>query len=113
MPRATRWRLPECDLVLSISHCVAKGVRPPEGVPHVCYCLTPMRYAWHLREAYFAGGAARGSAARARGRVLERLRDWDRKTADRVTHFVAISRTVQRRIADCYGRPSDVIYPPV
>src|SRR5687767_4087159 len=52
MPWAVNWRLPECDLVLSSSHCVAKGVQPPAGVPHVCYCHTPMRYAWHMRQSY-------------------------------------------------------------
>ena len=47
MPLATRaWRAGEVDLVVSLSHCVAKMVRPPAGVPHVCYCFTPMRYAW-------------------------------------------------------------------
>ena len=52
---AASWRLPPCDLVVSFSHCVAKAVRPPRGVPHVCYCFTPMRYAWHMRDAYFGG----------------------------------------------------------
>src|SRR5262245_63888397 len=48
MPAAIEsFRLGRYDLVLSLSHCVAKGVRPPLGVPHVCYCFTPMRYAWH------------------------------------------------------------------
>ena len=51
-------RSPPCDLVVSLSHCVAKAARPPAGVPHVCYCFTPMRYAWHMREAYFGAGAA-------------------------------------------------------
>jgi glycosyltransferase involved in cell wall biosynthesis len=113
MPLAAgSWRLPPCDLVVSLSHCVAKAARPPRGVPHVCYCFTPMRYAWHLREAYFGGRLGRlGSAAV--GRLLAHLRDWDRRTSDRVTHFVAISRTVQARIAECYGRPSSVVYPPV
>src|ERR1700722_19653965 len=55
MPAAVRWRLPDCDLVFSSSHCVAKGVRAPDGVPHICYCHTPMRYAWHLKDAYFRG----------------------------------------------------------
>ena len=110
MPLATRgWRLPACDLVVSCSHCVAKSARPPRGVPHVCYCLTPMRYAWHMREAYFGSGNRIGP----RSRLLDLLRDWDRRTAQRVTHFVAISRTVQERIAYCYRRPSTVIYPPV
>jgi glycosyltransferase involved in cell wall biosynthesis len=71
-----------------------------------------MRYAWHLRASYF-GGRARGLKARLLEALLARLRAWDRATADRVTHFVAISRTVRRRIAECYGRDSAVIYPPV
>jgi glycosyltransferase involved in cell wall biosynthesis len=110
---ASHWRIPACDLVVSFSHCVAKGVRPPRGVPHVCYCFTPMRYAWHQREAYFGREQSPGLKAWAIDRVLERLRDWDRRTAANVTHFVAISRTVQERIAECYDRPSEVIYPPV
>jgi glycosyltransferase involved in cell wall biosynthesis len=113
MPLATGWKVPPCELVISFSHCVAKAVQPPPGVPHVCYCFTPMRYAWHMRPAYFA----EGRRARWRDRLVQRLlawlRDWDRRTAARVTHFVAISRTVQQRIAECYGRDSSVIYPPV
>jgi glycosyltransferase involved in cell wall biosynthesis len=113
MPAAVEsWRLPRCELVVSLSHCVAKSVRPPQGVPHVCYCFTPMRYAWHLRDAYL-GSRVSGLKARAAERVLGLLRDWDRRTAERVTHFVAISQTVRQRIAECYGRPSTVIYPPV
>ena len=53
MPWAVGWRLPECDLVVSSSHCVAKGVNVPAGATHVCYCHTPMRYAWHMQDAYF------------------------------------------------------------
>lgn len=113
MPAAAgRWRVPECDAVLSFSHCVAKSVLPPAGVPHVCYCFTPMRYAWHLRESYFAAGG-RSLKARLAAPLLHWLRHWDRATAARVTHFVAISRTVQQRIQECYGRASEVIYPPV
>jgi glycosyltransferase involved in cell wall biosynthesis len=108
---ASGWRVPPCDLVLSFSHCVAKAAQPPRGVPHVCYCFTPMRYAWHLRDAYF--GKARSPLTRLRDQVLHSLREWDRRTAARVSHFIAISRAVQTRIADCYGRPSTVIYPPV
>ncbi len=106
-------RVPACDLVVSFSHCVAKSVRPPVDVPHVCYCFTPMRYAWHMREAYFGAGRVRGVKARLLDLALGMLRDWDRRTAARVTHFVAISQTVRRRIAECYGRESAVIYPPV
>ncbi len=112
MPLAVGWRLPPCDLVLSSSHCVAKSVLPPAGVPHLCYCFTPMRYAWHMKESYFSD-AKRGLKGRVLESLLAGLRDWDRRTADRVSHFIAISRTVQRRIQDCYGRGSRVIYPPV
>lgn len=109
----------DVDLVLSFSHAVAKGIRPPPGVPHVCYCFTPMRYAWQLRDDYFADDRSTSSSVRrravgaVRGRMLDRVRRWDRATADRVTHYVAISRTIARRIADCYGRESTVIHPPV
>jgi glycosyltransferase involved in cell wall biosynthesis len=109
---AAMWRVPRADLIVSFSHCVAKAVKPPAGAAHVCYCFTPMRYAWHMRESYF-GGRLAGLKAKAVARLLGALRDWDRRTATRVTHFVAISQTVQRRIAECYGRSSDVIYPPV
>jgi glycosyltransferase involved in cell wall biosynthesis len=114
MPAAVRsFRLPPADVVVSFSHCVAKAVRPPRGVPHVCYCFTPMRYAWHMQAAYFGPGRVRGLKARFVETVLSRLREWDRETASSVTEFVAISETVRRRIAECYGRDSAVIYPPV
>jgi glycosyltransferase involved in cell wall biosynthesis len=113
MPFAANWRIPPCDLVVSFSHCVAKAAVPPRGVPHVCYCFTPMRYAWHMREAYFDGQRFGKLKARAIDGLLARLRDWDRATASRVSQFIAISRTVRDRIADCYGRDSRVIYPPV
>jgi glycosyltransferase involved in cell wall biosynthesis len=113
MPRAVRWRLPECDLVLSSSHCVAKGVSVPPGMTHVCYCHTPMRYAWHMQSAYFKGGKRRGVKRWLVDRLMARMRAWDRRTADGVTHFIANSRVVQQRILDCYGRTSEVIHPPV
>jgi glycosyltransferase involved in cell wall biosynthesis len=110
---AATLRLPPADLVVSLSHCVAKSVRPPRGVPHVCYCFTPMRYAWHMRSAYFGRSSRPGIKDRLRNRLLEWLRAWDRRTAERVTHFIAISDTVRQRIEECYGRSSVVIYPPV
>ena len=116
MPRAVE-RLPipaDVDLVLSFSHAVAKGVIVPAGVPHVCYCFTPMRYAWQRRGDYLRSGPLAIWPLRpAAERMLHRLREWDRRSSDRVTHFVAISRTVAGRIAECYGRTSRVICPPV
>src|SRR5258707_9270234 len=74
MPAAvSTWRLPPAHLVVSFRHCVAKGVRPASG-QHVCYCFTPMRYAWHMRQAYFAG-RVRGVKARLVERFLAALPD--------------------------------------
>lgn len=110
-PFAANWRFEECDVVLSLSHCAAKAAAPPPGVPHICYCFTPMRYAWHMQDQYFR--AQKSPLGWLRNQLLKRMRNWDRMTSDRVTHFVAISQTVRRRIHECYGRDSTVIYPPV
>jgi glycosyltransferase involved in cell wall biosynthesis len=114
MPLAARaWRPRDVDLVVSLSHCVAKAVVPPEGVPHVCYCFTPMRYAWQARETYLESWSNRPVRRAVARTMLARLRKWDRATAGRVSHFVAISETVRGRIARCYRRDSRVIPPPV
>lgn len=104
----------DVDLVVSFSHAVAKSIQPPQGVPHICYCFTPMRYAWHRRADYFRVSAAhKNPMAAARNLVLDWMRQWDQSTSDRVTHFIAISRTIAARIKECYGRSSRIIYPPV
>jgi glycosyltransferase involved in cell wall biosynthesis len=114
MPAAARgWRVGEVDVVVSLSHCVAKSVRVPRGVPHLCYCFTPMRYAWDGREAYLDAWRDRPLRRAAAGALLDRLRSWDRRTSDGVTHFIAISETIRSRIGRCYGRESRVIPPPV
>ena len=112
-PRAIeRFRLGDgVKLVVSTSHCVAKGVRVPPGARHLCYCFTPMRYAWILQDAYF--GTRRSPKRCAIDWVLKRLRDWDAAASDRVDRFVAISRHVQERIRRFYGRESSIVYPPV
>src|SRR5438270_4440829 len=84
MPLAARWPIPPCDLVVSFSHCVAKAVKPPPGVPHVCYCFTPMRYAWHMRDSYFGPGRFGRLPSAAVSQILSWLRKWDAATADRV-----------------------------
>lgn len=103
----------DADLVISLSHCVAKAVKVPPGVPHVCYCFTPMRYAWDGRSAYLEkwrpGSLKRWLAEK----ILDRLARWDKRTASGVTQFVAISETIRRRIRQNYGRESVVIAPPV
>jgi glycosyltransferase involved in cell wall biosynthesis len=110
---AACWSPGEVDLVISLSHCVAKSVSVPAGVPHICYCFTPMRYAWDGRDAYLAGWERQPFRRAIAENLLDRLREWDRATARGVTHFVAISRTIQERIWRSYGRESLVIPPPV
>jgi glycosyltransferase involved in cell wall biosynthesis len=106
-----RFDLSGYDLVVSMSHCVAKGVRVAPGALHLCYCFSPMRYVWDLSSDYF--GPGQSLAARTLGPPLAAaLRHWDRKTAG-VHRFVAISRHIADRIRRAYDRPADVIYPPV
>ena len=107
----SRFQLSGYDLVLSMSHCVAKGVRVPPRARHLCYCFSPMRYVWDLSSDYF--GPGRGLAARVLGPPLAgALRRWDRQTVG-VHRFVAISRHIADRIRRAYDRTADVIYPPV
>ena len=101
------------DIVISSSHAVAKGVRTHSRQLHICYCYTPMRYAWDLQEQYLRQvGLAKGISGWLARRVLARLRAWDSGTSGRVDDFVAISHYVADRIRRCYGRESTVIYPP-
>lgn len=99
------------DYILSFSHCAAKGIRVPSGIPHICYCHTPMRYAWHMRDEYLRrlGCLQRPVVAL----ILNHMRNWDRKTSSGVTHFIAVSSNVHGRIKDAYGRESVIIHPPV
>ncbi len=111
-PRAIeRLRLPETDLVVSSSHCVAKGVVPPPGARHVCYCHTPVRYAWDQQAVYFPRKG--GVAERLRSLLLARLRRWDVASVGRVDAFLANSRFVADRIRRFYGREAAVVAPPV
>lgn len=105
------FKLRDFDLVISTSHCVAKGIKKNPGSKHLCYCFTPMRYAWGFFDDYFGGlNAPVKPVLRF---LLNRLREWDARVSARVDRFVAISEHVKSRIRDHYGRDSDVIYPPV
>ncbi len=99
------------DLILSTSHAVAKGVIPPPGAYHLCYCHTPMRYAWDQEHTYFP--RRRGVIARLRQLILTALRVWDVAAVPRVDQFLANSRFVAERIARYYGRAAQVLPPPV
>jgi len=112
MPQAAAcFNLDGYDLVISSSHCVAKGVIPPPSGAHVCYCHTPMRYLWDQREEYLKR-LPRVVRPIVRAR-LERLRTWDVVSSARVDHFVANSRLVARRIERYWRREAEVIPPPV
>lgn len=102
--------VPDADLIISTSHCVAKGLRPPVNARHLCYCFTPMRYAWTFYDEYFGHSRLKSLAA---AMLLPPLRAWDRKSAQRVDTFVAISEHIRRRLRDFYGREAGVVYPPV
>lgn len=102
------------DVVLAISHAVAKA--PPVS-PHqklLCLTLSPMRYAWDLREQYLAeSGLDRGLRGLAARRMLRRLQAWDLRTSGRVDAYASISHHIADRVRRNYGRESVVIYPPV
>ncbi|MDQ2978319.1 MAG: glycosyltransferase, partial [Acidobacteriota bacterium] len=111
-PRAVEaFDLSEFDLVVSSSHCVAKGAIAPAGAPHLCYCHTPVRYAWDHFEAYFPPESTR--FRRTKRALIDRLRRWDRETAGRPTRYLANSTAVADRIRRHYGREAEVCHPPV
>lgn len=95
------------DLVVSLSHAAAKNITVPKGVPHLCYCFTPMRYIWDQARFYF------GAATPALWPIISGLRRWDCSQSEQVLAFSAISRFVAARIRCFYGRDAEVIYPPV
>jgi glycosyltransferase involved in cell wall biosynthesis len=113
-PRAIeRFDFTGFDFVISTSHCVAKSAIVPRGVPHLCYCHSPMRYAWDQFDAYFGPaqvGKVRSAAMRT---IMARLARWDAATADRVDAFVANSQYVAGRIRRYYNRGATVVYPSV
>ncbi len=114
MPRAIEdIDLTGYDIVISSSHAVAKGVVVPSTTLHLCYCHTPMRYAWEMEEEYLRDFGIPRLLRPAVKRMLSRMRRWDLTTAKRVDVFLANSKTTQERIARIYASESIVIPPPV
>ena len=100
------------DIIISITSAFAHGVHVPAGGRHICYCLTPARFLWSYPE--YVERERIGRLPRAILPLFIRsLRAWDRRAADRVTQYVAISQVVRERIAKYYQRDSTIIYPPV
>ena len=108
-----RFDLSRFELVLSTSHCVAKSAVASPQALHICYCLTPMRYAWDQFDAYFGPQRLGRPASAAMRMAMDRLARWDRETAARPNRYVAISHYVAGRIRRYYNREATVVYPPV
>lgn len=100
------------DLLVSTSSGLIKGIRPPRGVPHLCYCHAPARYLWSATDQYTMGAAGR---VRAMGFGLfgPWLRGWDRKTVPHVERFIANSTYIRDQIREHFARDAEVIHPPV
>lgn len=102
------------DIVVSNSHAVAKGVIVGPDQLHICYCYSPMRYAWDLQNQYLHESGIRGGFRALLSRlVLHYIRLWDVRTASSVDHFIACSGYIARRVRRVYRRDADVIYPNV
>lgn len=102
------------DLVLSSSHAVAKGVLTHSSQVHICYCHSPIRYAWDLYHQYIReAGLSKGLKGMIARTMLHYVRMWDYTTANRPDHFIANSAYIGRRIRKVYNREATVIYPPV
>jgi glycosyltransferase involved in cell wall biosynthesis len=99
------------DLIISSSHAVAKGVLTHSGQVHVCYCHSPMRYAWDLYHQYMKD--MKGIKGYLVKLVLHRMRQWDFISSNRVDYFISNSNYIGSRIKKIYNRDSVTIYPGV
>lgn len=112
MPKAfEKFNLNEYDIVISSSHSCAKGVITKPQTLHVCYCHSPMRYAWENSINYVKQYNANPIVKTLAPWFLHKIRLWDRLSADRVDYFIANSHHIQKRIHKYYRRPSTVIHP--
>ena len=101
------------ELVISTSHCVAKGIRTPPNTIHISYIHSPMRYVWDMYDDYFGTDKLNILTRMIIPPIANYLRIWDVTSSNRVDHFIANSQHVARRILKYYRREATVIYPPV
>ncbi len=115
MPLAIeQFDLSKYDIVISLSHAVAKGVLTGPNQLHVCLCFSPIRYAWDLQHQYLRESNLKTGIKSVLARwILHKIRIWDVRTSNGVDDFIAISNFISRRIKKVYNRSSKVIYPPV
>ncbi|HEX2578833.1 MAG TPA: glycosyltransferase [Rhabdochlamydiaceae bacterium] len=103
--------LSDFDVILSSSHAVAKGIKITQQQLHICYCHTPMRYAWDLEGDYLSHLS--GIKEVLAKWTLSYLRKWDVGNLESIHYFIANSHYIADRIKRVYGRDAEVIYPPV
>ncbi|MDG2063433.1 MAG: glycosyltransferase [SAR324 cluster bacterium] len=108
-----RFDFSDYDLIVSSSHCVAKGVRHDDSVYHISYVHAPMRYVWDQFNTYFRHPRTSWSVRIGAELMRPYLQRWDRNTAKRVDTFLCNSDNIRKKILEYYGRESQVIYPPV
>ncbi len=102
------------DLVISSSHCVAKGIQVPAGTCHIAYIFTPMRYIWDQFDVYFSSGGVTSFLRRNAMRVIRPwLQEWDRSSNKQVNSFLTISEHVAGRIRSYWNREPKVVHSPV
>lgn len=100
------------DLLISTSSAAIKSIEPPPGIPHICYCHSPARYLWSQTRNYASPDLKGRLRALGLACFAPRLRDWDRRTASHVTHFIANSNHTAHEIKRCYAMNAAVIHPP-
>ena len=101
------------DLIISSSHCVAKGIKKDDSVYHISYVHAPMRYVWDQFETYFKQPRTSWITRLGANLIRSYLQSWDRKTSNGVDTFLCNSQNVRQKIFNYYQRESQVIYPPV
>ncbi len=106
-----KFNLKSYDLIISISHCVAKGVIPANGAFHVCYCNAPMRYVWDFQDEYLGKLKSNFFTGKLIRALIKYLKNWDLRSSPRVHAFIANSRNIAGKIKKYYQRDAAVIYP--
>jgi len=114
MPRAIEsFDLSEYDLIISSNSAYAHGILMPSSAQHICYCHSPMRYAWDYAHEYLKEQDAGAVKKYLANRMIHTIRQWDQLSADRADHYIANSNHVRKRIKKYYRKDAEIIYPPV
>lgn len=100
------------DVIISSSHCVAKGVLTKADQLHICYCHSPIRYVWDMYNEYLEeSNLTKGIKSWLVRYLLHRIRKWDMLSSFRVDHYISNSDYVGQRIKETYRRESTTIHP--